>query len=346
VPSIEQFLAHAVGGAPFDEAEMEALMGLVMEGDATPAQIASLLTALRVRGETVDEIVGAARAMRARMVRVPLTGPAVDTCGTGGDGLGTFNVSTAAALVAAGAGARVAKHGNRAMSGRVGGADALEALGVQIELGPKGVAHCLEQAGVGFCFAPRFHAAMRFAAAPRREMGFRTMLNLLGPLANPAGASAQLIGVFAPEWTEPLATALGRLGVTRALVVHGGDGLDEISVAGPTRVSELASGAVRTYELTPAAFGLGANAAPLVTVDDAAASAAVIRGVLAGDPGVALDLTLINAAAVLVVAAVATDWTDGLQRAEAAVASGAATAALERLVAVSQASRDADEERV
>lgn len=344
MPSVEQFLAHAVGGTPFGEAEMETLMGLVMEGDATAAQIASLLTALRVRGETVDEIVGAARAMRARMVRVPVAGPVVDTCGTGGDGLGTFNVSTAAALVAAGGGARVAKHGNRAMSGRVGGADALEALGVRIELGPEGVAHCLEQAGVGFCFAPRFHAAMRFAAAPRRELGFRTMLNLLGPLANPAGASAQLIGVFAPEWTEPLATALARLGVTRALVVHGGEGLDEISVAGPTRVSEVANGEVRTYELTPAAFGIAPNATPPGTVDDAAASAAVIRAVLAGDPGVASDLTVINAAAVLVVAGVATDWRDGLRRAKEAVTTGAATVVLERLVAASQAWRDADGE--
>jgi len=336
VPSIQDAIARAVAGERFSEDAMQAVMGLVMDGEATAAQIASWLTALRVRGETVDELVGAARAMRARMERVLFAGRLVDTCGTGGDGLGTFNVSTAAALVAAAAGATVAKHGNRGMSGRVGGADVLEALGVRIDLPAAGVAHCLAEAGIGFCFAQRFHAAMRNAAAPRREIGIRTLLNLLGPLANPAGAAAQLVGVFAPAWTEPMAEALGRLGAERALVVHGGEGLDEISAARPTRVSELAAGRVRTYEIGPADFGLAAEPGDLVTVADAAASAAVVRDVLAGAPGGARALTLVNAAGVLVVAGVADGWADGLRRAAAAIDAGEARRALERLVAASR----------
>jgi anthranilate phosphoribosyltransferase len=324
VASIRDFIARAVTGERFGEDDMQDVMGVLMDGEATPAQIASLLTALRMRGETADELVGAARAMRARMARVTFPGPLVDTCGTGGDGLGTFNVSTAAALVAAGAGATVAKHGNRGMSGRVGGADVLEALGVRIDLPAAGVAHCLAKARVGFCFAPRFHAAMRHAAAPRREIGVRTLLNLLGPLANPAGARLQVVGVFAPEWTEPMATALGRLGAERALVVHGGDGMDEISAVQRTRVSELADGSVRSYELAPADFGVAPGTAAPARVEDAAASAAVIREVLAGAGGAARPLALVNAAAVLVVARVARDWKDGFARAGAAVDGGEA----------------------
>jgi len=302
-----------------------------MDGEATPVQIASLLVALRVRGETVDELVGAAQAMRDRMARVAVAGAVVDTCGTGGDGRDSFNISTAAALVAAGAGARVAKHGNRAASGKVGGADVLEALGVAIDLPAAGVATCLERAGIGFCFAPRFHAAMRFAAAPRRELGIRTLLNLLGPLANPAGAERQLVGVFAPEWTEPIAQALLRLGSRRALVVHGDDGLDEVSASGPTRVSEVADGAVRTYHLRPEDFGMRAlDGAPRAT--DAAASAAIIRDVLAGRPGPARAVVVVNAAAVLAVADVAADWADGVRRAERAIDEGRAREVLARLI--------------
>src|SRR5205085_2707121 len=323
-------------GESASEAEMAAVVGRMMDGEATPAQIASLLTALRIKGETVDELVGAARAMRARMtpLRVPVA--VVDTCGTGGDGLATFNVSTAAALIAAGAGVAVAKHGNRAISGRVGGADVLEALGVTIDLSASGVARCVAEAGIGFCFAPRFHAAMRLAAAPRREIGIRTMLNLLGPLANPAGADAQLVGVFAPQWTAVVAEALRRLGTRRALVVHGAEGLDEISATGPTQVSEVTDGAVRTYHLEPRDFGITA-VGPAPRADDAAASAAMIRGILAGDPGPARELALMNAAAVLVVAGRGVDWRDGYDRAARAIASGAAAAALARLVAASGA---------
>jgi anthranilate phosphoribosyltransferase len=334
--TIQDAIARAVAGESLSEAEMAAVMGRMMEGEATPAQIASLLTALRMKGETVDELVGAARAMRARMTPLRVPAPVVDTCGTGGDGLSTFNVSTAAALIAAGAGVAVAKHGNRAQSGRVGGADVLEALGVTIDLSAAGVARCVAEAGIGFCFAPRFHAAMRFAAAPRREIGIRTMLNLLGPLANPAGADAQLVGVFAPAWTDVIAEALRRLGTRRALVVHGAEGLDEISATGRTRVSEVADGAVRTYHLEPRDFGIAAaGAAP--RADDAASSAAIVHGVLAGDAGPARELALVNAAAVLVVAARAADWRDGYGQAARAIASGAAAAALARLVATSGA---------
>jgi anthranilate phosphoribosyltransferase len=332
---VEEAIARVVAGRDLGEDEMRVVMERLLDGDATPAQIGSLLTALRMKGETVDELVGAARALRARMTRVPAAGPVVDTCGTGGDGLGTFNISTAAALVAAGAGAAVAKHGNRGMSGRVGGADVLEALGVRIDLPAAGVAHCLERAGVGFCFAQRFHAAMRYAAGPRREIGIRTMFNLLGPLANPAGAEAQLVGVFAPEWTEPLARALGRLGARRALVVHGGEGLDEISAARATRVSEVAEGAVRTYALGPEDFGLRPAPAEPVRVADAAESAAVVRGVLDGTPGPARDLVLVNAAAVLVVAGRAADWKAGMAQAAASIDGGAARRALARLVEAS-----------
>ncbi len=334
--SLSEAIARVVGGTRLGEEGTFAVMSAIMDGAATPAQIASLLTALRMQGETADELVGAARAMRARMLRVPCGGAVVDTCGTGGDGAGTYNVSTAAALVAAGAGAIVAKHGNRAISSRVGGADVLEALGVVIDLPPDGVARCLAEAGIGFCFAPRFHAAMRFAAAPRREIGVRTLLNLLGPLANPAGADAQLVGVPAPEWTAVMAEALRRLGAKRALVVHGTGGLDEISASGPTRVSAVAEGSVRTYHLQPSDFGI-APASPPPGAADAAASAAIIRAVLAGEAGPAREIALVNAAAVLVMAERATDLRDGYARAAQAIDAGAAAAVLARLVAASRA---------
>lgn len=326
-------IATVVAGRDLDEGAMRAVVDTVMSGAATPAQIGSLLTALRMKGESVDELVGTARALRARMLRVPWSGLAVDTCGTGGDGADLFNVSTAVALVVAGAGVAVAKHGNRAQSGRVGGADVLEALGVRIDLPPEGVARCLERAGVGFCFAPRFHAAMRYAAGPRREIGLRTIFNLAGPLANPAGAAVQLVGVAEPRWTEPMAEALRRLGASRALVVHG-SGLDEISTVGPTRVSEVGPGGVRTYELSPADFGL-ADSRPVPRLIDAAESAATIRSVISGVVGPARDLVLVNAAAVLVLAGRAADWRAGVAAAAAAVDGGAAARALACLVETS-----------
>lgn len=330
---VREAIATAAAGRDLDEGTTQAVVDAIMAGAATPAQIGSLLTALRMKGETVDELVGTARALRAHMLRVPWGGVAVDTCGTGGDGADLFNVSTAVALVVAGAGVVVAKHGNRAQSGRVGGADVLEALGVRIDLPPGGVARCLEQAGVGFCFAPRFHAAMRFVAGPRREIGLRTIFNFVGPLANPAGATVQLVGVAEPRWTEPMAEALRRLGTSRALVVHG-SGLDEISTIAPTRTSEVAPAGVRTYELTPADFGLGQAAAP-PRVADAAASATIIRDVLAGAAGPARDLVLVNAAATLVLAGRAADWRAGMGVAAAAIDAGAAARALARLVETS-----------
>jgi anthranilate phosphoribosyltransferase len=327
-------IAAAVAGRDLGETTMRAVVDEIMTGGATPAQIGALLTALRIKGETVDELVGTARAMRGHMHRVPASGLVVDTCGTGGDGADLFNVSTAVALVVAGAGVAVAKHGNRAQSGRVGGADVLEALGVRIDLAPDGVARCLERAGVGFCFAPRYHGAMRFAAGPRREIGLRTIFNFVGPLANPAGATVQLVGVAEPRWTEPMAEALRRLGAVRALVVHGTDGIDEISSMAPTRVTEVGAGGVRTYELQPSDFGLVATSAP-PRVADAAESAAVIKGVLAGEAGPARDLVSVNAAAVLVLAGRAPDWRTGMTAAAAALDGGAAARALARLVETS-----------
>lgn len=331
-------IATVAGGRDLDAASAEAVVDAIMTGAATPAQIGSLLTALRIKGETVDELVGTARALRARMLRVPWSGVALDTCGTGGDGADLFNVSTAVALVVAGAGVVVAKHGNRAQSGRVGGADVLETLGVRIDLPPDGVARCLEDAGVGFCFAPRFHAAMRFVAGPRREIGLRTIFNFVGPLANPAGATLQLVGVSEERFVVPMAEALGRLGATRALVVHGA-GIDEIGIAGPTRVSEVGPDGVQSYDLSPADFGVVERALPR-PVADAAESAAVIRDLLAGASGAARDLVLVNAAAALVLAGRAADWRAGTTVAAEAIDSGAAARALARLVETSNDYRD------
>ncbi|MCC6767398.1 MAG: anthranilate phosphoribosyltransferase [Deltaproteobacteria bacterium] len=335
---MREAIAAAIAGRDLGEQAMQEVVDVMMSGAATPAQIGSLLTALRMKGESVDELVGTARAMRAHMLRVPWGGLAVDTCGTGGDGADLFNVSTAVALVVAGAGVAVAKHGNRAQSGRVGGADVLETLGVRIDLPPDGVARCLERAGVGFCFAPRFHAAMRYAAGPRREIGLRTIFNLVGPLANPAGATVQLVGVSEPRWTAPMAEALRRLGTTRALVVHG-SGLDEISTIGPTRVSEVGSDGVRTYDLAPSDFGLARCDAP-PRVADAAGSAAILRDVLAGVGGGARDLVLVNAAATLVLAGRAADWRVGMAVAAATIDGGAAARALARLVETSNEYED------
>lgn len=336
---VRDAIAAAVAGMNLGEATMRAVVDAIMSGSVTPAQMGSVLTALRIKGESVDELVGAARALRARMERVPVGEVVVDTCGTGGDGADMFNVSTAVALVVAGAGVRVAKHGNRAQSGRVGGADVLETLGVRIELPPAGVARCIADAGVGFCFAPRFHAAMRFAAGPRREIGLRTIFNFVGPLANPAGATVQLVGVPDPRWTRPMADALGRLGATRAMVVHG-DGLDEISTVGTTGVAELADGAVRAYELRPEDFGLTPAAMLPPRVADAGASAAIIRAVLAGERGPARDLVLVNAAATLVLAGHAADWRSGMDVGAAAIDDGRAARALARLVETSNEYRD------
>ena len=312
---------------------MEAVVQEIMGGSTTPAQIGAFLVALKMKGETVDEIVGAARAMRRYASRVATRREVVDTCGTGGDGRNTFNISTAAAFIAAGAGLAIAKHGNRAMSGPVGGADVLEALGVRIDLPPAQVSACLEEVGMGFLFAQSFHPAMRHVAAPRREIGVRTIFNLLGPLTNPAGAKAQLLGVFSRAWVEPLANALQRLGSQRALVVHGEDGLDELSLTGPSLVAELRDGAVTTYRFDPDGIGLRRCAPADLAGGDAAHNAQIIHAVLAGRATPAqMNITLLNAAAALYVGGIADGIAAALPLARAAVDNGAAAGKLATLI--------------
>ncbi len=312
---------------------MEAVMRQLMEGVATPAQVAGLLVALRMKGETVEEIIGAARAMRAYATHVRPRAPVViDTCGTGGDLRGTFNISTAAAFIAAGAGLTVAKHGNRAMSGSVGGADVLEALGVKIDLPPERVAACIDAVGIGFLFAPVFHPAMRHAAAPRRELGVRTMFNLLGPLSNPAGARHQVVGVYAAQWTEPLAAALGRLGSLHVLVVHGEDGLDEISLAAPTQLSEWKEGVLRTYRITPEEMGFKRCRDGDLEGGDRQAAASIIRGIVAGATGPRSDIAVLNAAAASCVGGQAPSLAAGIRIAQEAIGSGRARQKLTQLI--------------
>jgi len=330
---IKAAIGALTGRCDLSESEMEGVIRDVMDGHATPAQIGALLVALKMKGERVDEITGAARAMRRHATRVPTRREVVDTCGTGGDMRHTFNISTAAAFIAAGAGLAIAKHGNRAMSGAVGGADVLEALGVRIELDPARVAACIDEVGIGFLFAPLFHPAMRQVAAPRREIGVRTVFNLLGPLTNPAGATAQLLGVFAPDWVEPLAHALGRLGSRRAMVVHGDDGLDELSLTGPSLVAELRDGAVHTYRFDPASVGLRCCAPADLAGGDANQNAEILRAILAGRaPAPQRDIALLNAAAALYVGGAAASLADGLARARAAVSSGAARGRLDAMI--------------
>jgi len=330
---IRAALAKAVSQQSLSEAEMEAVMRQLMAGDATPAQIGALLVALRMKGETVAEITGAVRAMRALAAPLRLrSATVVDTCGTGGDLRGTFNISTTAALITAGAGLTVAKHGNRAVSGTVGGADVLESLGVKIDLPPEHVARCIDEVGIGFLFAPVFHPAMRHAAAPRRELGLRTIFNLLGPLSNPAGARHQVVGVFATEWTEPLAQALGRLGSVHALVVHGDDGLDELSLAAPSHIAEWKDGVVRSYRLTPEQFGFARCRDSDLMGGDRDNAARIIRGIVAGAPGPCSDIAVLNAAAAIYVAGAARSIAAAIALAREAITSGRARRKLEQLI--------------
>ena len=332
---IRDAIERVVGGGSLALEEAAAVMDEIMRGDATPAQFGAFVAALRMKGESVDEIAGMARVMREHALRVDAGGDLVDTCGTGGDGAGTFNVSTTAAFVAAGAGARVAKHGNRAMSGACGSADVLEALGARIDLSPEGVAACIDKAGFGFMFAQRYHPSMRFAAPPRREIGIRTVFNILGPLTNPAGARAQVIGVADADSAAKMAAALGRLGSERALVVHGNDGMDEISIADATRVWELRDGAVREYVVAPEDFGLRRARVGDIGAGDAEQSAGMLRGVLAGEVGAARDIALVNAAAALVAAGRVGSLREGVEAAAAAVDGGEARERMEAFVRVS-----------
>jgi len=327
-------IARLLDGHDLTEAETAGCVEHILRAEAGPAEIAGFLVALRMRGETVDELRGAVRALRAHMV--PLAGApagAIDTCGTGGDGAATFNVSTAAGLVAAGAGVPVTKHGNRAVSGTVGGADVLEALGVRLELPPATLARCLAEVGFVFLFAPAFHPALRHAAAARRELGVRTIFNLVGPLVNPAGVRRQVAGVFDRRWVEPMARVLLTLGAERAWVVHGAGGLDELSLEGESVVAEVVDGGVRTHAVRAADLGLAPAPPSALRVGSVAEAATRVREVLGGTPGPARDIVCLNAGAALVVGGVVSDLRAGLARAAASIDSGAAAAVLARLVA-------------
>ena len=335
---IQSAIHAVVERRDLDGAQMTAVMHDVMTGECTPAQIGGFLVGLRMKGETVEEIAAAAAVMRrlATAVEVGKT-RLVDTCGTGGDASGTFNVSTASALVAAGAGARVAKHGNRSVSGRSGSADVLEAAGVRLDLPPERIARCIDEAGVGFLFAPVHHGAMKHAVGPRREMAVRTIFNVLGPLTNPAGALRQVIGVFARELVEPLARVLGALGSEHVMVVHSEDGLDELSLGAQAHAAELRGGEVRCYTLDPGAFGFAPAPIESITVDSARQSLEVIRSVLAGEPGPAADVTILNAAAAIYVSGIAPSLEVGIGHARESIDSGRAADVLGRLVALSNA---------
>jgi anthranilate phosphoribosyltransferase len=327
-------IARVVGGASLTEDEMAAVTTTLLDGGMTPAQIAGFAIALRAKGETVDELVGAARALRAHMTRVPdVAAGAVDTCGTGGDGASTLNVSTAAALVVAAAGVPVAKHGNRAASGTCGGADVLEALGVRLALDPASASRCLRETGFVFLFAPAFQPALKHAAAPRRELGVRTFFNLLGPLVNPAGVRRQVVGVAERRWVEPIATVLQRLGTERAWVVYGAGGLDELALDGPSVVAEVTPAGVALREVTAADAGLAAAPVSALRVASLEDAAARLGAVIAGAPGPARDIVCLNAAAALVVAGKASDLRSGVANAAAVLDRGVVGALLDRLVA-------------
>lgn len=334
---MQEFIRLAVGGEHLSEAQAEKAMGMILGGEATAAQIAALAIALRMKGETVPELTGFARVMRAKAARVPHAHAEVlDTCGTGGDGSGTFNISTTVALVAAGAGAVVAKHGNKAISSASGSADVLQALGVKVDLSAEQAGRCLDEIGVGFLFAPALHGAMRHAALPRREMGVRTFFNLLGPLSNPAGAKRQLVGVFDGDFVEPVAQVLANLGTERAWVVHGLDGLDELSTCDETRVAEVKDGKVRSFYINAAELGLPQAKALDLKGGDATANAQATLAVLRGQPGPHRDIVLLNAAASLLVAGKAADLRAGLALASDSIDQGRALAKLEDLKRLSQ----------
>ena len=327
---LKPVLARLAAGGTLSETEAEAAFGVIMAGEATPAQIAGMLMAMRVRGETVAELTGAARAMRARMAAVHAPPGAIDIVGTGGDGSGSLNVSTAAALVVAGCGVPVAKHGNRALSSRSGAADVLSALGVDTDVPLDRIPALLERAGMAFLMAPRHHAALRHAAGPRVELGTRTIFNLLGPLANPARVKRQLTGAFDAAWLRPMAETLGRLGTERAWVVHG-QGLDEIALSGETRVAALEGGAVREFTVSPEDAGLRPAPPEAVRGGDPAANAGALTALLGGGPGAYRDIVLLNAAAALVVAGRAGDLRGGAALAAGSIDSGAAAGVLARL---------------
>jgi anthranilate phosphoribosyltransferase len=333
---IKEAIGQLVGGHSLTMDESSTVMNEIMEGTATPAQFGAFVTALRFKGETVEEIAGLARTMRGKSLRVLIAEPVVDTCGTGGDGTGTFNISTTAAFVAAACGLKVAKHGNRAMSSQCGSADVLEALGVKIDLNPAQVQKCLETVGIGFMLAPVFHPAMKYAAGPRKEVGIRTVFNILGPLTNPAGAGAQVLGVPEKSLTMKMAVVLKILGCHHALVVHGEDGLDEITNTGKTFISELKNGAITYYEITPEEFGLQRASPESLKGGSAKDNAGLLRGILSGKKGPQRDIVLMNTAAALTVGDKVTTFGQGIDMAGAAIDSGKALQKVEELIKFSQ----------
>ncbi|MEN6423619.1 MAG: anthranilate phosphoribosyltransferase [Smithella sp.] len=333
---IKEAIDKVVKKNDLPEAEMMAAMEEIMDGMATPAQIAALITALRIKGETVEEVTGAARIMRQKATRVnACSSTIVDTCGTGGDKLNTFNISTTAAFVAAAAGLTIAKHGNRAVSSGCGSADVLEALGVNISADQEIVEECVQQIGIGFLFAPKLHGAMKYAIGPRREIGIRTIFNMLGPLTNPAGATAQLLGVYDTKLTEMFADVLKNMGTKRAFVVHGLDGLDEVTITGETRVAELKDGIVRTYNINPVDYFGRTDSLESIRGGDPSVNAQIIRDVLAGKTGPCRNVVLINAALAIVAGEKAQDIKEGLRVATDCIDSSAAVKKLQALIELS-----------
>ena len=330
---IQQAISKAIEGVSLTEAEAVEVMNEIMSGDATPAQIGAFLVAFRLKGETIEEVTGFARVMRAKATRIECRSyPIVDTCGTGGDGKHTFNISTAAAFVAAAGGAFIAKHGGRAASSKAGSADVLTALGVDIETPPEKISACIDEIGIGFMFAPALHSAMRFASGPRRELGVRTVLNLLGPLTNPAGTTAQVMGVYDGSVVQTAAHVLNNLGAERAFVVHSADGLDEITTTASTHVAEVRGGKVETYDIAPEEFGL-----PKASIEDLKGgevdeNAEIIRSILSGEQGPRRDIVLLNAAAALIAGGRADDFVEGIVTAARAIDTGAAQEKLDALV--------------
>ncbi|MFB5675569.1 anthranilate phosphoribosyltransferase [Paenibacillus terreus] len=330
---IQAGLNQVLQGADLSRSEARAIMERIMTGEATPAQIGGLLAALRMKGETVDEITGFAEAMRSYAGKIGVSGEQLlDTCGTGGSGIHKFNISTVSAIIAAAESVRVAKHGNRSASGRAGSADVLEALGVNIHLTGEQARHCLDRIGICFLFAQVYHPSMKYAAAPRRELGVRTVFNMLGPLTNPAGADRQLLGIYDNSKTEVIASVLNQLGSKRALVVSSAEGLDEISISGPTTVSELKDGKVTTYEITPSDLGLRSHSLEDVLGGDASDNAGIIRRILNGEKGPYREVVLANAGACIYVAGRASSLQEGVHRAAKAVDSGRALEKLDQLI--------------
>ncbi len=344
---IQGAIGKVVNKEDLSQMEMETVMNEIMSGEATPAQIGAFITALRMKGETVDEIVGAARVMREKATKINVIDTSLsldrdeinidaetilDTCGTGGDGTNTFNVSTATALLAAGGGVKVAKHGNRAVSSRCGSADVLENLGVKLDITPQEVERCIREIGIGFLFAPLFHGAMKYAAGPRKEIGLRTIFNILGPLTNPAGATAQVLGVYSPDLTEKMARVLGRLGSKEAFVVCGEGIFDEISICSPTRISHLKDGDVHSYQISPEDYGFQRATIDAIKGGDAQENAWIIRNILDGQEGARKDIVLLNAAAAFVAAGLDQDLKAGIERARDVIDSGKAKHKLEQLI--------------